>query len=191
MQCRSPQLLALLKITWLARGLLSSCYTCVPNKILILIFLNDTALQFHQERFTQHLMWGLWLFLQRDIKVDCDIMFFLYNQSNKRVTISTIGRHGDRLLQFCFLLIYWLQTRRSWGHVGTFLCGVVITMSAAHSSESLEKGMWHNPTHPHTSCMHACVMTYCIIMYQPWKRQTSPEVWLVITGTDLTQQIRK
>lgn len=88
---------------------------------------------FHQERVVQHLLRGLWCVLQRDIKVSCDLSVSIH-PSNKHTTGTAVGLHSAIVSQLCFLLIYWLWTRRGWGHVSAFLCGVVIRNSAAHSS---------------------------------------------------------
>lgn len=130
-QCHGPQLLVSFKLTWLVRRWFKSRYICVRNNIVICFHV--TALHFHQERVVQHLLRGTCRFLQRDIKVSCDLSLSTH-PSNKHTTGTAVGLHSAIVSQLCFLLIYWLWTRRGWGHVSAFLCGVVIRNCAAHSS---------------------------------------------------------
>lgn len=76
-----PTATRFVKINMISVALLSaaqfkSCYTCVQNSILILIFFHAAALQFHQEHL-QYLLRGILRFLQPDMKVNCDKSFLI------------------------------------------------------------------------------------------------------------------
>ncbi len=91
-----PAASRLVKINTISAELLltvcsKSCYTCVLNSILILIFFHVKALQFRNTLC--NLLQGIWHFPQWDTKVNCGLsfLFFLYMQVKQAHTYYRNG----------------------------------------------------------------------------------------------------